>query len=92
MTDPVRRHVVVRGRVQGVSFRFATLEEARRQGVAGFVRNQRDGSVEAAFEGPPEAVEALLAFVHRGPRFAEVHAVEAQEEPPRGESGFEIRS
>jgi acylphosphatase len=95
MTDPAgprRVRVVVRGRVQGVAFRAYTAEEARRAGVAGWVRNRPDGSVEAAFEGAPGAVEALLAFVRRGPRSARVEGVDQFEEAPAGASFFEIRS
>lgn len=92
MSEPrVRRRVIVRGRVQGVFFRGATQDEARSAGVHGWVRNLPDGSVEAAFEGTPEAVEALLAFVRRGPPSARVQEVELHEEPPRAEEGFRVR-
>jgi len=83
--------VIVRGRVQGVAFRAFTADEARRAGVAGWVRNRPDGSVEAAFEGARGAVEALLAFVRRGPRSARVDDVEVIEEPLAGGAFFEIR-
>ena len=86
-----RVRVIVRGRVQGVAFRYHTAEQARRTGVAGWVRNRPDGSVEAAFEGEPGGVEALLAFVRRGPRSARVDGVEQFEEPPAGDAAFEIR-
>ena len=86
-----RVRVIVRGRVQGVAFRAYTADEARRAGIAGWVRNRPDGSVEAAFEGAPSAVEALLAFVRRGPRSARVQDVEAFEEPLAGDRLFEIR-
>jgi len=89
--DHKRVRVIVRGRVQGVAFRAYTADAARRAGVAGWVRNRPDGSVEAAFEGPPTAVEALLAFVRRGPRAARVDDVEIREEPIAGDSHFEIR-
>jgi acylphosphatase len=87
---PIRRRVRVHGRVQGVWFRAATREEARRQGVSGWVRNRPDGSVEAVFEGPAAAVEALLAFVGRGPPGARVTRVEVEEQTPRGERDFAI--
>jgi acylphosphatase len=86
-----RVRVIVRGRVQGVAFRAYTAEEARRAGLAGWVRNRPDGSVEAAFEGDPGAVDALLAFVRRGPRAARVDDVETFEEPLAGDAYFEIR-
>ena len=90
-SDQRRIRVIVRGRVQGVAFRAFTVDEARRAGVAGWVRNRPDGSVEAAFEGAPRAVEALLAFVRRGPRSARVDDVEVIEEPVAGAAHFEIR-
>lgn len=89
-TGPVRRRVRVRGRVQGVFFRAATREQARAHGVAGWVRNLPDGSVEAALEGPPDAVFAVLEFVRRGPPGARVEAVEVHEEPPEGADGFHV--
>jgi acylphosphatase len=91
MTDRRRVLVIVRGRVQGVAFRAYTADEARRAGVAGWVRNRPDGSVEAAFEGAGSAVDAMLAFVRRGPGAARVDAVEVVEEPLAGDPAFEIR-
>jgi len=87
----VRRRVVVRGRVQGVGFRASVHSEARRLGVAGWVRNRADGSVEAAIEGAPDAVEALVAYCRRGPRFAAVSDVALSEEAPEGVREFAIR-
>jgi acylphosphatase len=60
--------------------------------VAGWVCNRRDGSVEAIFEGPAEAVQALLGFVARGPTHARVDAVEVQEEAPEGAQSFEVQA
>ncbi len=93
MTEPtLRRRVRVRGRVQGVFFRGATQEQAQRLGVAGWVRNLPDGSVEALLEGPQGAVEALLAFLAQGPPAARVEGLEAQEDlPVEGLDGFEVR-
>lgn len=87
----IRRRVVVSGRVQGVAFRASTEREARARGLDGWVRNRADGSVEAVFEGAPEAVDALLAWCRAGPRFARVSGVEVQEEAPEGLGGFRIR-
>jgi acylphosphatase len=87
----VRVRARIRGRVQGVWFRGATADEARRQGVDGWVRNCADGAVEAIFEGRPESVAALVAFVRRGPPAARVESVELGEESPAGETGFSIR-
>jgi acylphosphatase len=77
--------------VQGVWFRGSTEAEARAAGLAGWVRNRPDGTVEAVFEGTPEAVAALLAFCRRGPRSARVDRVDEFEEPPEGLAGFRVR-
>jgi acylphosphatase len=88
----VARHVRVHGRVQGVFFRSATRRTARRFGVAGWVRNDVDGTVEAWFEGPPDAVESVEAWVNAGgPPSADVADVEVAEVDPAGAEGFEIR-
>ena len=86
-----RRRVVARGRVQGVFFRDSTRREASRRGVAGWARNRGDGAVEAVFEGDPDAVEAMVAFVRAGPGHAEVDDLEVVAEEPEGLSGFAIR-
>jgi acylphosphatase len=83
--------VIVHGRVQGVTFRGTTQAEADTAGVAGFVRNRADGSVEAVFEGAPEAVAALVVFCRSGPRHARVARVETFDEAPEGLDGFRIR-
>jgi acylphosphatase len=72
----VIRHVVIRGRVQGVGFRVWTEYAARRHDLEGWVRNRRDGSVEAVFAGPSAAVEAMVAACRRGPPGAHVDAVD----------------
>jgi acylphosphatase len=84
-------HVIVRGSVQGVGYRFETRAQAVRLGVSGWVRNRRDGSVEAALEGEPGAVEALLAWMEHGPAGATVDAVDSSPGTPPGVEGFEIR-
>lgn len=86
-----RAHVVVRGRVQGVFFRADMRERARSLGLAGWVRNNPDGSVEAAVEGPAERVEALVRWCHRGPAGAVVEGVETAWEEALGEQGFAVR-
>jgi acylphosphatase len=80
----------VQGFVQGVGFRFAVERAARSHGVSGWVRNRRDGAVEAVFEGEREDVEALVGFCRRGPRGAEVERVEVVEESPEGLAGFDV--
>jgi acylphosphatase len=83
----VRAHLVVSGRVQGVWYRGSMRDEAARLGVAGWVRNRDDGTVEAEVEGAQEAVEALLAWARRGPRGARVTDVRVRWIEPRGERG-----
>lgn len=83
--------VTVRGRVQGVGYRFETRAQAERLGVAGWVRNRRDGAVEAVLEGDDGAVEALLAWMEHGPAGAAVTSVDAIPGAPSGLHGFEIR-
>ncbi len=84
------RHVLVAGRVQGVWFRDTCCEQARNLGVAGWVRNLADGRVEAVFEGPPAAVDRMVAWCHEGPSRARVDAVEATARTPEGLAGFRI--
>jgi acylphosphatase len=91
MSDAVRRRVVVRGYVQGVFFRDSCRREARSRGVAGWVTNRHDGAVEAAFEGEPGAVAAMVDWCSRGPRGADVDSVDETAEEPEGLSQFEIR-
>ena len=82
--------MLVHGRVQGVFFRDATRRLAERHGVAGMVRNTTDGTVEAVFEGSPDAVEKLVAFCEEGPRGAVVERVEVYEESPEGLREFRV--
>lgn len=89
-TNTVRRRVLVHGRVQGVGFRASCRRRAADAGVGGWVRNTERGEVEAAFEGPPGAVDALVAWCRTGPSWARVEAVDVTDEPPRGESLFTI--
>ena len=87
----IRRRVLIRGKVQGVFFRDTTRRQAESRGVAGWVHNRSDGSVEALFEGDQDDVEAMIAFCRQGPRGAEVDGVEVSEEQPEGLTGFEVR-
>ena len=85
-----RVRVVVRGRVQGVFFRAEARDRARSLGLAGWVRNARDGTVEAAFEGEDERVESMVAWCERGPSGARVDDVEVTWSEPEGEREFRI--
>ena len=79
------------GFVQGVGFRFAVERAALSRGVAGWIRNNADGTVEAVFEGRREDVETLIDFCRRGPRGAEVERVDVTAEVPEIVSGFRVR-
>jgi len=88
-----RIRAIVRGDVQGVGFRAATAQEARRAKIAGWVRNLYDGSVEVEAEGTEQAVDALIKWLRRGPSLARVTAVEVDDSlPPAALEGFSIRS
>ncbi|MFG2827593.1 acylphosphatase [Streptomyces sp. NPDC048434] len=87
----IRRRVVVSGDVQGVFFRDTCRRTADEQGVAGWVRNLPDGTVEAVFEGEPEPVQKLVDWAREGPPMATVNTVSVHEEEPEGLTGFENR-
>ncbi|MEA3195656.1 MAG: acylphosphatase [Betaproteobacteria bacterium] len=80
----VTRQIRVSGRVQGVGYRVSLQHEARRQGVSGWVRNRRDGTVEAVLQGSAEAVDAVIAWARQGPQGSRVTDVidsAAEQEP-----------
>ena len=79
------------GEVQGVGFREFCRREAESAGVAGWVRNERDGTVLAHFEGDPDAVEAMVTWAGRGPRHAAVSSAQAREATVEGTTGFQVR-
>ena len=93
MTDAGTKAVRVRisGRVQGVWFRGWTHQEAAQLGIEGWIRNRSDGSVEALFAGPPEAVDELVRRCRRGPPYAAVQAVSVEAETPPDLHGFHSR-
>ena len=87
----MRYRVVVTGHVQGVWYRDSCRREAAANGLGGWIRNNGDGSVEAAVEGPPLAVERLLAWMRTGPPRARVDALDLRREDPIGENRFVVR-
>jgi acylphosphatase len=82
--------VTVTGLVQGVFFRAEAQQEASRLGVAGWVRNEPDGSVAARFEGEVDAVEAMVAWCREGSRRARVEHVDVRDAEPTGARGFDV--
>jgi acylphosphatase len=90
MSERQTLRLEIRGRVQGVGFRYSMHEEALRLGLSGWVRNRRDGSVEAVVQGPAAAVEAMRRWAAKGPPAAQVTAVVAA--PAEGAfEDFEMR-
>jgi acylphosphatase len=89
--ERVRAHVRVSGRVHGVSFRAYAEDEAAFRRVAGWITNCPDGRVEAVFEGPRPAVEAMLQWCHCGSPASTVSAVDIAWEAPQGERTFTVR-
>lgn len=88
----VARRYRVRGRVQGVGFRFFTERAALAEGLHGWVRNADDGSVEIEVEGDAEAVDRFERAIHRGPAGARVTGVDVQDMPPAlRATGFMVR-
>jgi acylphosphatase len=74
----IARRLVIRGRVQGVGFRYALADEARARSLGGWVRNRRDGTVEALVVGPEAELEAMIAWARRGPPAARVTEVSVE--------------
>ena len=90
MGKPVAFYALVRGRVQGVGFRYSAVREAGRLGIKGWVRNAADGSVEVWAEGPPERLSLFLAWLRKGPQFSRIDFVDKEDKAPKGFSGFEV--
>ncbi len=91
MEDRTRVHVFVSGDVQGLGFRQAIADKANEQGVTGWVRNLRDGRVEAVLEGPRDEVYRVVGLCRAGPKGARVSGVQVDREPPRDEKAFTIK-
>ena len=91
MEKQVRAHAIISGRVQGVFFRVETQRAAQRFGVNGWVRNKRDGTVEAVFEGSRQNVDATLDWCRQGPSMSHVDKVDVDWQDYTGEfKGFDI--
>jgi len=87
-----RIHAIVSGRVQGVSFRYYTVQIARQLRLTGWVRNRSDGTVEAVAEGEVSAIERLITFLHQGPPAARVDDVQIEWQAPLSDfDSFEVR-
>lgn len=84
--------LVVRGDVQGVGYRDAAGSRAEELGVVGWVRNEADGTVALHVEGPPDAVDQMVAWTRRGPSSASVEGVDEREAEPHGPSAFDVRA
>ena len=92
MSEQARAHLRIYGRVQGVFFRANTRKQSQRRGLAGWVKNLADGSVEAIIEGPREQVEEVVEWAREGPPRANVEDLNVDWEEPTGEfDGFEVR-
>lgn len=85
-------HVIIRGKVQGVSFRAWAVREAANRGVDGWVRNREDGGVEAVLAGDPEAVRSIVAACRKGPNLAVVTDLIELPTDEKPETGFYIRA
>lgn len=90
-TDLTRAHVLISGRVQGVGYRYSTVETATQLGLNGWVRNLPDKRVEAMFEGKRAIVEQMVRWCHEGPPAALVETVKVEYMAPLGFQGFEVR-
>lgn len=86
----IRAHVFISGRVQGVGYRYSTIDEAERLSVNGWVRNLPDGRVEAVFEGSRQRIEEMIRWCHKGPRAAVVRDVAVEYETPEGLAEFKL--
>ncbi|MDM9379896.1 acylphosphatase [Chlorogloeopsis sp. ULAP01] len=91
MSQLIRAHVFISGRVQGVGYRFATVDTASQLGLSGWVRNLPDGRVEAVFEGVQEVVEEMIRWCHQGPPAAIVKDVVVEYAQPEGLRRFDVR-
>jgi acylphosphatase len=87
----IARRLSIRGRVQGVGYRYAAIDAAERHRIAGWVRNRRDGTVEALVQGDTDPVAAMIEWCRRGPPAARVTEVDIAEVAPESITGFTLR-
>jgi acylphosphatase len=87
----VAKRFVIRGRVQGVGFRFYVEKQAQRLGLRGYAKNLSDGTVEVVAAGPVSAIEELVGHLHQGPRLAYVAGVHQEEAPLTDYQAFRVR-
>ncbi|MCL1961298.1 MAG: acylphosphatase [Desulfovibrionaceae bacterium] len=92
MDGIITRHLLIRGRVQGVYYRASMVEQARRLNLRGWVRNRLDGSVEALAQGADAAVQDLIGWARQGPKNARVDAVQVSQAPAQPLAAFEQRA
>jgi acylphosphatase len=91
-SSAMRLKAVIKGEVQGVGFRWAVQSQAGRLGLTGYAENLPDGSVRVEAEGAPDRLDQLEAFLHQGPRWAEVQSLDSERTPATGEfQRFEAR-
>ena len=91
-SSELRLKAVIKGEVQGVGFRWAVQRQAVQLGLTGYAENLPDGTVRVEAEGDPDRLDLLEAFLHQGPRWAEVASVDAERSPATGDySTFEAR-
>lgn len=86
----IRKRVIVRGRVQGVGFRWSARAEAKQAGVTGFAHNLRDGTVEVEVEGSEDAVAQMLDWLRHGPEFAQVDGIGVTDVAVKNSDAFTI--
>ena len=87
----IRAHAFISGKVQGVGYRYSTMNVATKLGLNGWVRNLPDSRVEAVFEGAPEVIEEMIRWCHQGPNSATVKDVQVEYSEAEGLQQFEIR-
>lgn len=90
LSKQTHAHAFISGKVQGVGYRYSTMNEAKKLGLNGWVRNLPDSRVEAVFEGESEVVEEMIRWCHQGPRSAVVNDVQVEYSEAEGLQGFEI--